>query len=202
MEADNRPSRKLCEKLGMRKEGVFREFVSFVDHPDGTPHYEDTCQYAILKKEWQDDNIKKSREWGKNDIRRAKKEDIPGLLRLLLQVDMVHHAARPDIFKGSVTKYDAAQLEEMLENDSSPVFVCVDGSGKVLGHAFCLQRQIMDDAVLTDIMVKRLCLQTDCAYVIIEPISFCFMGTVNYSSSGERRMPHGIQTAAGRRGQF
>lgn len=48
----NTPSRHLCEKLGMRKEGEFREFVSFVNNPDGTPRYENTCQYAILKKEW------------------------------------------------------------------------------------------------------------------------------------------------------
>ena len=43
----------LCEKLGMRREGLFREFVSFVSGPDGTPYYENTMQYAILKKEWE-----------------------------------------------------------------------------------------------------------------------------------------------------
>lgn len=43
---------KLCEKLGMRREGLFTEFVSFVRNPDGTPVYENTCQYAVLKKEW------------------------------------------------------------------------------------------------------------------------------------------------------
>ncbi len=43
----------LCEKLGMRREGLFREFVSFVCDPDGTPHYENTLQYAILKAEWE-----------------------------------------------------------------------------------------------------------------------------------------------------
>jgi len=48
----NLHSQHLCEKLGMRREGVFREFVSFVNNPDGTPHYENTMQYAILKYEW------------------------------------------------------------------------------------------------------------------------------------------------------
>ena len=43
----------LWEKLGMRREGIFKEFISFVNNPDGTPHYENTMQYAILKKEWQ-----------------------------------------------------------------------------------------------------------------------------------------------------
>ena len=48
----NLASQRLCEKLGMRREGFFREFVSFVKNPDGTPLYENTIQYAILKKEW------------------------------------------------------------------------------------------------------------------------------------------------------
>jgi len=48
----NLSSQHLCEKLGMRREGLFVEFVSFVNNPDGTPLYEDTVQYAILKKEW------------------------------------------------------------------------------------------------------------------------------------------------------
>ena len=48
----NLPSQRLCEKLGMRKEGLFREFVSFVNDEAGNPIYENTMQYAILKKEW------------------------------------------------------------------------------------------------------------------------------------------------------
>lgn len=51
-EDDNLPCQRLCEKLGMRREGLFMEFISFVNNPDGSPHYENTYQYAILKKEW------------------------------------------------------------------------------------------------------------------------------------------------------
>ncbi len=51
-EDNNIQSQKLCEKLGMRKEGLFKEFISFVSNADGTPHYENTYQWAILKKEW------------------------------------------------------------------------------------------------------------------------------------------------------
>ena len=49
----NLPSQRLCERLGMRREGLFMEFVSFVNNEDGSPHYENTMQYAILKREWQ-----------------------------------------------------------------------------------------------------------------------------------------------------
>jgi [ribosomal protein S5]-alanine N-acetyltransferase len=52
VEDDNLASQKLCERLGFRKEGLFLEFISFVNHADGTPKYENTLQYAVLKKEW------------------------------------------------------------------------------------------------------------------------------------------------------
>ena len=48
----NLSSQRLCEKLGMRREGMFMEFVSFVKDEKGEPIYENTIQYAILKKEW------------------------------------------------------------------------------------------------------------------------------------------------------
>lgn len=55
-EEDNLASRRLCEKLGMRQEGLFLEFISFVKGEDGAPIYENTCQYAILKREWEQGN--------------------------------------------------------------------------------------------------------------------------------------------------
>ncbi len=52
VEDTNIPSRRLCEKLGMRREGLFLELCAFVKDRDGQPHYENTLQYAILRKEW------------------------------------------------------------------------------------------------------------------------------------------------------
>ena len=49
----NLSSQRLCEKLGMRREGLFLEFVSFVNDAEGNPIYENTMQWAILKKEWE-----------------------------------------------------------------------------------------------------------------------------------------------------
>ena len=99
-----------------------------------------------------------------NKVRRAVKEDIPGILNLLIQVDMVHHKGRPDIFKGPATKYNAKELEEIIEDDKRPVFVCVDDKGKVLGHAFCIHKQILHDSVLTDIRtlyIDDICVDED-----------------------------------------
>lgn len=50
VEDDNIISQKLCERLGFRKEGHFLEFISFVKNADGTPKYENTMHYVILKK--------------------------------------------------------------------------------------------------------------------------------------------------------
>ena len=48
----NARSQHLCERLGMRREGLFRSFVSFVKDADGNPVFENTLQYAMLKQEW------------------------------------------------------------------------------------------------------------------------------------------------------
>ena len=84
-------------------------------------------------------------------IRKAEKKDIPRLLELLLQVDDVHHRGRPDLFNGGVTKYNAEQLEEILERDDVNVFVCEDKDGRVTGHAFCVDKTVRDSEVLTDV---------------------------------------------------
>ena len=52
VEDHNAASRRLCERLGMRQEGLFVEFVSFTSDANGDPIYENTMQYAILRKEW------------------------------------------------------------------------------------------------------------------------------------------------------
>lgn len=35
-----------------KNDSIYKEFVTFVNNPDGSPKYEDTCVYAILEKEW------------------------------------------------------------------------------------------------------------------------------------------------------
>ena len=73
-----------------------------------------------------------------NTVRRANEADIPAILDLLVQVNMVHHNGRPDLFKGPTTKYTADELKAILASDDTPVFVCCDEAGRVLGHGFCV----------------------------------------------------------------
>jgi len=84
-------------------------------------------------------------------IRSSKTSDIPGILDLLIQVDMVHHKGRPDLFRGPATKYNAEELEKIIKDPKTPVFVFDDGEGKILGHAFCIEKQVLGNPVLTDI---------------------------------------------------
>ena len=81
-------------------------------------------------------------------IRRADKNDIGRIMELLRQVATVHHEIRPDLFKPHTTKYDEAELEELLHDDSRLVFVYDDG--EVLGHAFCVITETKGDRLLQD----------------------------------------------------
>ncbi|MBE5859235.1 MAG: GNAT family N-acetyltransferase, partial [Butyrivibrio sp.] len=58
------------------------------------------------------------------EIRRAQNGDINGILKLLVQVNMVHHVGRPDLFKGPTTKYSEEELKELILQDDKPIFVC------------------------------------------------------------------------------
>ena len=97
-------------------------------------------------------------------IRKAMQEDIPGILDLLVQVDMVHHRGRPDLFKGPATKYTAEELSQILEYDETPVFVCVE-DGKIVGHAFCIHQETAGNSVLQDVKtlyIDDICVDESC----------------------------------------
>ncbi len=71
-------------------------------------------------------------------IRRACEKDIEKIEDLLIQVCNVHHEGRPDVFKGNTTKYDRAELMELLADDSRPIFVATDEEDRVQGYALCI----------------------------------------------------------------
>ena len=83
-------------------------------------------------------------------IRRAQKKDIPKILDLLSQVDLVHHKGRPDIFKIG-QKYSESELLELLSDERYYILVCADECDEVLGYCFCIYQQHVDNSILTDI---------------------------------------------------
>ena len=85
------------------------------------------------------------------EIRRARECDMKDINRLLVQVNMVHHQGRPDLFRAGKKKYTYKQLRKLIHDDSRPIFVAVDEQERVLGYAFCIFQQHLDDNILTDI---------------------------------------------------
>lgn len=85
------------------------------------------------------------------EIRRAEEKDAGGINKLLYQVLMVHHNGRPDLFKPGGKKYSDEQLIGIINDDQRPIFVAVDEKDDVIGYAFCIFQQHIDDNILTDI---------------------------------------------------
>lgn len=98
-------------------------------------------------------------------VRPAVERDIPDLVRLLEQVELVHHYGRPDIFKCGGRKYTDDQLCAILANPHTPVLVAVGEDDRVRGYAFCIFKQFTDDNILTDIKtlyLDDLCVDETC----------------------------------------
>lgn len=84
-------------------------------------------------------------------IRRAMLNDMQGINKLLKQVLMVHHNGRPDLFKANVKKYTDEELAAIIKDDAKPIFVACAENGEVLGYAFCVYQQHINNNILTDV---------------------------------------------------
>lgn len=69
-------------------------------------------------------------------IRQAVPADIPAINQLLQEILLVHHHARPDLFKESGQKFSTEELQELLQMPDKPIFV-YEEQGEILGHLFC-----------------------------------------------------------------
>lgn len=85
------------------------------------------------------------------EIRRALECDMDGINNLLMQVCLVHHKGRPDLFKYGAKKYTDDELYAIILDDTRPIFTAVDENGTVLGYAFCIFQQHINNNILTDI---------------------------------------------------
>ena len=84
-------------------------------------------------------------------IRRATENDIEGIDQLLMQVCLVHHQGRPDLFQYGKRKYTTSELKELISDETRPVFVAISREGTVLGHAFCIHQEYQNHNVLTPV---------------------------------------------------
>ena len=99
------------------------------------------------------------------NVRRANRNDIPVLNKLLCQVLNVHHEGRPDIFKAGAKKYTDEELTALLADEKTPVFVAENDKNEVTGYAFCQFQQHKANNILTDIKtlyIDDLCVDESC----------------------------------------
>lgn len=83
-------------------------------------------------------------------IRNANAGDVPAVLGLLAEVNLIHHNGRPDLFmKG--TKYSAKDLEAIFSSAHTPVFAALDENGVLLGYLFARFEQTLGDAIRTPV---------------------------------------------------
>ena len=80
-------------------------------------------------------------------IRFACEADIPQMLDLLRQVELVHHGIRPDLFRDGGEKYDAEDLNRLLSDPTRPILAAVE-DGTMVGYAFCILQTVENDPVL------------------------------------------------------
>lgn len=76
----------------------------------------------------------------------AEKRHIPGMLRLLRQVGAIHAQGRPDLFQQGAQKYNEAQLEALLQDPGSPIFIAEEAD--VVGYCFCQCQTVAENACL------------------------------------------------------
>lgn len=97
-------------------------------------------------------------------IRFAKMEDIPAMIRLLKQVGRVHYDGRPDIFREDAQKYDEKALKLLLQDKNRPILVAEESS-EVVGYAFCVLQNTENDPVLQShltVYIDDLCVDENC----------------------------------------
>ena len=98
------------------------------------------------------------------EIRFAKAQDVPGMIKLLQQVGKVHHNGRPDLFRANAQKYSSSQLLGMLDKQDAPMFVAVE-EGKVLGYGICQMEVFRQHSVMCDrltLYIDDICVLEEC----------------------------------------
>lgn len=98
-------------------------------------------------------------------IRRAETRDMDRINDLLMQVELVHHGIRPDLFKNGGRKYTDEELAAIIADDQRPILVATDENEYLLGYAFCIFKQYLNDNIMTDIKtlyIDDLCVDEAC----------------------------------------
>ena len=97
-------------------------------------------------------------------IRRALDSDMQRLKDLLSQVLEIHAKIRPDIFVSGTRKYTDGQLQELIHDDTRPIWVWTDETDTVQGYAFCMIKPVNSPSLVPQksLYIDDLCVDENC----------------------------------------
>ena len=98
-------------------------------------------------------------------IRRALDSDLQRLRDLLSQVLEIHARIRPDVFISGTRKYTDEELQELIHDDTRPIWVWTDETDTVQGYAFCMIKEPVDSPSLypqRSVYIDDLCVDENC----------------------------------------
>ncbi len=97
-------------------------------------------------------------------IREAEPKDIKAIMRLLHQVNDVHADGRPDLFIKGGTKYTPQEVERIIDDPTTPIFIFADENDEVAGYCFCIIQDHTQERNLTPIKtlyIDDLCIDAE-----------------------------------------
>ena len=76
--------------------------------------------------------------------------DIERINSLLYQIHKIHSDYRPDIFKQNEKKYSNDEILKIIKDKKKPIYVYTDDEDTVLGYAFCIIKNHVNNQSLTN----------------------------------------------------
>lgn len=98
------------------------------------------------------------------EIRLAKENDIPQIIKLLHQIGQLHRDLRPDIFRPTTLKYTETDVLMIMQDENRPIFIAAEGD-TVLGFGFCIVKRVQNNPVINDMTefyIDDLCIDENC----------------------------------------
>lgn len=96
------------------------------------------------------------------NIRHAQQTDITDILKLLEQVNLIHHQARPDILK-QAPKYTADEITALIDDQQRPILVAVEDN-HVLGYMVGIFQETAESKFLVgekSLYIDDICVDKD-----------------------------------------
>ena len=96
-------------------------------------------------------------------IRRANVNDIDRISELLLQVHKIHSDGRSDLFVKGAKKYQKEELERLIKDDNTPIFV-YEEEQLIEGYIFAFIQEMNSPSLckIKSLYIDDLCVEKNC----------------------------------------